>query len=214
MTSPKLFMSKSAIKFINIHINEHEPRRTYKTQTFRTKFFLGRCTLSPSFPSTLLYSHSWSLWVVCGISQKFSHFAEPLEPQALTKWAGGLPKPGLVGRYPVLPVSNWAGKRQNSFFHSISFSFWCWLYPKRQRDNERDRRRKSAESFYCWGKNLWVLRFGSSMGRVCKGWYLHTLFTCGKERGILFRASEKNLLVSHLPWKTNIETALFFFFFF
>lgn len=110
-------------------------------------FFPGRCTLSPRSPSTLLYSHSWSLWVIYGISQKFSHFAEPMEPQASTKWAGGLPKPGLVGRFPVLPVSSWAGKRQNSFFHSISFSFWCWLYPKRWRDNERDRRRKSTESF-------------------------------------------------------------------
>lgn len=81
--------------------------------------------------------------------KEFSRFAEPLEPQTSTKWAGGLPKPGLVERFPVLPVSNCAGKRQNSFFHSISFSFWCWLYPKRQRDNERDKRRKSTEPFHC-----------------------------------------------------------------
>jgi len=50
MTSPELFMSKSAIKFINIHINEHEPGITYKMQTFQTKFFSRQVYLLPHFP--------------------------------------------------------------------------------------------------------------------------------------------------------------------
>lgn len=147
---------------MSINLGEH-----IKHRLSGLYFFSGKCTDSPSSTSALLYSHSWSLQVVCDISQKFSHFEEPLEPQALTKWAGGLPKPSFVGRFPVLPVSNWDGKRQNSFFHSISLSFWCWLHPKMQRDNERGERRKWIESFQCGGKNLWVLKFWSSMGSVC-----------------------------------------------
>lgn len=86
---------------------------------------------------------------------KVQPFTEALEPQALAECAGGIPKPSFTGRSPALPVSNCTGETQGSFFLSISFSFWCWLYPKRQRGNERDRSRKATKSFHSWRKNLW-----------------------------------------------------------
>lgn len=175
-TSLKSFI----ILFISILINEleHDSKRIYKFRPSRLIFFFPvRCTLF-QFPSTLLCSHSWSLWVVCGISQKFSHSAEPLEPQALTKWAGGLPKLDLVGRLPVFPGSNWAGKEQNSFFHSISFSFWCWLHPKRQRQ-WKGREEGISYIFSVLSKGSVGPQGGIQNGNVGGGWYLHTSVSCG-----------------------------------
>jgi len=101
-------------------------------------------TPSLSSLSGPLYLHSF--FGFSSISPKFSPLRKPWSPR---------PWQSFTGRSPALPVSNCTGETQGSFFLSISFSFWCWLYPKRQRGNERDRSRKATKSFHSWRKNLW-----------------------------------------------------------
>lgn len=71
---------------------------------------------------------------------------------------------------------SWQGT--NQLFHSISFSFWCWLHPKRQRQWKGKEKGISC-TFSVLTKGSVGPQVGIQHGDGGRGCCLHTSVSCG-----------------------------------
>lgn len=204
-----IFLKSFIIKFTSIHINEleHEPTKIHKFRPSGLIIFFQSSVHSSSSHQPY-FAHTAEVF---GLYVAFPRSSVILQnPWSLRPRQNGLElfqNWTYLGGFQCFLVLTELAKK---WLFSLYFILLVLATPQKAETMKRKGGRNqlhlfSAEQRIC-GPSSWDPAWTGG-----KGMRPTHLGRLGRLEGILFRANEKNSLVSHLPWKTNIETGYGFF---